>query len=80
MRKRVTFAEFSADPAGHLDRLEADRGELIVTRANHEPSVVLPLSDLAGMRETLHLLSSPANAERLLRSIAELDAGHSGHR
>jgi antitoxin YefM len=25
--------------------------------------------------ETLHLLRSPANAERLLRSIAEADAG-----
>ena len=28
-----------------------------------------------GMKETLHLLRSPVNAARLLRSIAEADAG-----
>ena len=52
-----------------------DRDELIVTRRNREPVVVMPLSDWEGMQETLHLLSSPANAERLRASMAELDAG-----
>jgi antitoxin YefM len=46
-----------------------------VTRPNHEPVAVLPLSELEGLRDTLHLLSSPAGGDRLLRSIAELDAG-----
>ena len=62
-------------PARHLDRLGADQTMLIVTRPNHEPVAILPLSELKGLRETLHLLRSPANGERLLRSIAELDAG-----
>jgi antitoxin YefM len=31
-------------------------------------------SDLTGWRETAHLLNSPRNAERLLRSIREADA------
>ena len=72
---RIAFTEFQADPARHLDRLAADRTMLIVTRPNHEPIAILPLSELKGLRETLHLLSSPVNGERLLRSIAELDAG-----
>jgi antitoxin YefM len=72
---RIAFTEFQADPARHLDRLAADRTMLIVTRPNHEPVAILPLSELKGLRETLHLLRSPANGERLLRSIAELDAG-----
>ena len=77
---RIAFTEFQADPAAHLDRLGADRTMLIVTRPNHEPVAILPLWELNGLRETLHLLSSPANGERLLRSIAELDAGQGDQR
>ncbi len=72
---RIAFTDFQADPAAHLDRLGADRTMLIVTRPDHEPVAILPLSKLKGLRETLHLLRSPVNGERLLRSIAELDAG-----
>jgi antitoxin YefM len=61
--------------AKHFDKVEADRSELVVTRQNHEPVVVMPLAELEGLRETLHLLSTPANADHLLRSIAELEAG-----
>jgi antitoxin YefM len=62
--------------AAHFDRVEADRTELVITRQNHEALVVMPLAELEGLRETLHLLSTPANAEHLLRSIAEADAGN----
>ena len=72
---RIAFTEFQANPAAHLDRLGTDRAMLIVTQPHHEPVAILPLSKLNGLRETLHLLRSPANGERLLRSIAELDAG-----
>lgn len=58
-----------------LDRLERERGELVLTRDNHEAMVVLPQSELEGLKETLYLLSNPANAKHLLDSIAELDAG-----
>lgn len=71
----VTATELRANLAGYLDKLEQDRTELIVTRQNHEPVVMMPLAELEGLRETLHLLSTPANAERLRASIAELDAG-----
>ena len=71
----VTLTELRANMAKHLDQIEADRTELVVTRQNHEPVVILPLAEFEGMRETLHLLSTPANADHLRRSIAELDAG-----
>lgn len=71
----VTLTELRANMAKHLDKVEADRTELIVTRQNHEPMVVMALSELEGLRETLHLLSSRANAEHLQRSIDELNAG-----
>jgi antitoxin YefM len=71
----VTFTELRANMAKHFDKVEADRSELVVTRQNHEPVVVLPLAELEGLRETLHLLSTPANAEHVRRAIADLDAG-----
>jgi antitoxin YefM len=36
---------------------------------------MLPEDEYAGIAETLHLLRSPANAERLLRSIRSVQAG-----
>ena len=71
----VTFTELRANMAKHLDEVLANRDELVVTRQNHEPVVILPLAELEGLRETLHLLSTPANAEHIRNSIAELDAG-----
>jgi antitoxin YefM len=72
----VTFTELRANMAKYLDRVEADRDELVVTRQDHEPMVLMPLAELEGLRETLHLLSTPANAERLLKSIADATAGN----
>ena len=71
----VTLTELRANMAKHFDKVEQDRTELVVTRQNHEPVVIMPLAELEGLRETLHLLSSPANAERLRQSIAQANAG-----
>ena len=75
MTTHVTLTELRANIAKYFDTLEADRNELVVTRQNHEPMVILPMGELEGLRETLHLLASPANAEHLRKSIAELDGG-----
>jgi antitoxin YefM len=69
----ITFTDLRANMAKHFDRIEADRSELVVTRQNHEPVVIMPLSELEGLRETIHLLGTPANAEHLRRSIEQLD-------
>ncbi len=72
----VSFTEFRANMAKHMDKLEADRDQLIVTRQNHEPMVIMPLKDLEGMEETLYLLGNAANAAMLKNSIAQLNAGN----
>lgn len=73
--RHTTLTDFRGNIARHLDAVEKDRVELIVTRRNHEPCVVLPLAELEGLRETLRLLGSRANADHILKSIAELEAG-----
>jgi len=70
----ISFTELRAHMAKHFDRIEADRTELVITRQNHEPVVIIPLAELEGLRETLHLLSTPGNAEHLRRSIDQLNA------
>lgn len=70
----ISFSEFRANLAKHLDQADADKKEVIVTRRNKTPVAVMPLSELESLRETLYLLSTPANAERLLGAVAELDA------
>ena len=74
--RHVTYTDLRNNLASHLDRVEDDRDALIVTRQNHDPVVIVTLSDWEGMKETLYLLSTPANSEHLRASIAELDAGH----
>lgn len=72
---QVGFTELRNNLATHFDRIENDRAELVVTRQNHEALVILPLAELESLRETLHLLGTPANAKRLMESIVELDGG-----
>lgn len=73
--RHVTYTDLRNNLATHLDAVEDDRDPLIVTRQNHKPVVIVTLSDWEGMKETLHLLSNPANAEHLRLSMDELDAG-----
>lgn len=56
----VGFGELRRNRATHFDRVETDRTALVVTRRNHEDLVILPLAELESLRETLHLLGTPA--------------------
>lgn len=58
-----------------IDKVVADRAPIAITRQRGEGAVLISASEWASIEETLYLLSSPANAKRLLASIAELDAG-----
>ena len=45
----------------------------MITRAGHEPAVVLPLSEYESLRETIYLMSSPVNTRSLMDSVARLE-------
>jgi antitoxin YefM len=74
----VTYSEARANLKDIMDRVVADKTEVIVTRQKAEAVVMISLSEWNSMVETAHLLSSPSNAERLRRSIEQMDAGK-GH-
>lgn len=71
----MTYSDARARLKEVMDRALLDREEVIVTRRNQEAVVVVSLDEWTAMQETLHLLSSPANAARLRAAIGELDAG-----
>ena len=72
----VSFTDLRQNMARYFDRVTDDREPLLVTRQGGKGNVViLSEEEFAGWQETVHLLSSPKNAERLRASIRQLDAG-----
>ncbi len=71
----LSFSDTRANLKAVMDRVVADRAPIAITRQKAEGVVMISMSEWSAIEETLYLLSSPKNAERLLASIAELDAG-----
>ncbi|MFC7751750.1 type II toxin-antitoxin system Phd/YefM family antitoxin [Tsukamurella soli] len=76
--KTMTYSESRAKYAETLDAVTDDREEVVITRAGHEPVVIVSLDDYQSLKETAYLLRSPENARRLLTSIERLESG-GGH-
>lgn len=76
----LTYTDTRANLKSVMERVVADRTPIVVTRQKAEAVVMVSLADWNAMEETLHLLSSPANAERLRAAISQLDAGGGGER
>ncbi|UIJ70748.1 type II toxin-antitoxin system Phd/YefM family antitoxin [Aurantimonas sp. HBX-1] len=69
------FHAVAGYPAGHFEELIRSRAPLLVTRQGRESAVLISASEWEGVQETLHLLGSRNNADKLFGAIAELDAG-----
>ena len=73
--KTMTYTESRAHYAETLSAVVNDREEVIITRAGHEPVVIVALDEYESLKETAYLLRNPANARRLLGSIERLESG-----
>lgn len=73
--KTMSYSESRANYAATLDSVVNDREEVVITRAGHEPVVIVSLADYESLKETAYLLRSPENARRLLSAIERLEAG-----
>ncbi|MGZ0149756.1 type II toxin-antitoxin system Phd/YefM family antitoxin [Kribbella sp. WER1] len=71
----MSFTETRANLAAALDAVERDAEELVITRAGHEPVVVVTLAEYESLKETDYLMRSPANARRLRDAIEQDRAG-----
>ncbi|HEY5320812.1 MAG TPA: type II toxin-antitoxin system prevent-host-death family antitoxin [Galbitalea sp.] len=74
--RTMSYSESRARYAETLSAVVDDREEVIITRAGHEPVVMVSLDDYESLKETAYLLRNPANARRILNSIDRLESGH----
>ena len=73
--RTMSYSESRAKYAETLSAVVDDREEVIITRAGHEPVVIVSLDEYESLKETAYLLRNPANARRLLQSIDRLESG-----
>ncbi len=73
--RTMTYSESRANFAETLNAVVNDREEVVITRAGHDPVVMVALDDYESLKETAYLLKSPENARRLLASIDRLEHG-----
>ena len=71
----VTYTDFRDRLAAYMDQVWDSRAPLHVTRQGGRAVVVMAEEEFEGWAETVHLLRSPANARRLLQSIAAANTG-----
>lgn len=71
----VNYTDFRKNLAKYIDKVDTDKGPILITRQNAKPTVLMSLEEFNSYEETLHLLSSPTNAKRLRSSIADAKAG-----
>ncbi|MDO5629699.1 MAG: type II toxin-antitoxin system prevent-host-death family antitoxin [Mobilicoccus sp.] len=73
--RTMSYTDSRANYASVLDSVVADREEVIVTRAGHDPVVIVSLDEYESLRESAYLMRSPANARRLLDAVDRLESG-----
>ncbi|MCM2473087.1 type II toxin-antitoxin system prevent-host-death family antitoxin [Rhizobium sp. CG5] len=70
----IMFSKAREELAGLLDRVTRDRVPVEIVRRDKPSVVIVDKDEYEGMMETLHLLSSPINAARLLTAVQDIDA------
>ncbi|UFS57611.1 type II toxin-antitoxin system prevent-host-death family antitoxin [Subtercola endophyticus] len=78
--RTMSYSESRAHYAETLSAVVDDREEVIITRAGHEPVVIVSLAEYESLKETAYLLRNPANARRLLGAIDRLESGRGAER
>ena len=71
----ANFSEFRNELKKYLDSVEDNNETLIIKRKSGKGTVVISLDEYNSIMETMHLLSSRKNAERLYESIEQSNSG-----
>ena len=70
MVRVISQSELKKNMNTEMERVCNDFEPLIVYRKNRENVVILSESDYSSLKETLYLMQSPANYQRILEAIA----------
>ncbi len=73
---QVSYTVLRQNLSRYLDEAVDTGAPIVVTRKGGKGNVVMiSEAEFAGWQETIHLLSSPKNAERLLRGVHKAESG-----
>jgi antitoxin YefM len=72
----VSYTDARNQLAGLMDQANRDREPILITRNGAATAVLVSSEEYAAMEETLHLLSTPTNAERIRQGLADYAAGN----
>jgi antitoxin YefM len=75
--RAANFTEFRTKLKQFLDDVEKNNETLIIKRGPGHGAVLISLDEYNSILETMHLLSSKANADRLYESIHQMKTGKS---
>jgi antitoxin YefM len=73
--RAANFTEFRTRLKNFLDDVENNNETLIIKRGTGNGAVLISLDEYNSIMETVHLLSSRVNADRLYESIQQVKAG-----
>ena len=71
----ANYTEFRTGLKKYLDKVEENNETLIIKRGAGKGTVLISLDEYNSIMETVHLLSSKANADRLFESIQQMKDG-----
>ena len=71
----ANYTEFRLKLKKFLDDVEQNNEILIIKRGTGKGAVMISLNEYNSIMETVHLLSSKANADRLYESIKQMKEG-----
>lgn len=71
----LSISEARANMKTLVDRVVADKAPVAITRQKGEGVVMISQSEWSSIEETLYLLQSPRNAERLLEAVRGFETG-----
>ena len=71
----ANYTEFRTRLKKFLDTVESDNETLIIKRSSGKGTVMISLDEYNSIMETVHLLSSKSNADRLYESIRQMKTG-----
>ena len=69
----ISYTAARENLASTMDKVCRNHDPVIITRNRDQAVVMMSLEDFSSLEETAYLMRSPANARRLLESIAEIE-------
>ncbi|MBC7379061.1 MAG: type II toxin-antitoxin system prevent-host-death family antitoxin [Burkholderiaceae bacterium] len=71
----ITYTQARNQLTATMDKTIADHEPVIITRQSGQAVVMMSLDDFHSWEETAYLLSSPANARAIMKSLDEAKNG-----